>query len=301
MADLVPSGAWDTHIHVFDPDHYPYSTARSYTPGAALLTEYPKQITGCENVVIVHASVQDPSPVELVSTLTNPEVYGFKSGSLRGLATLDPGGLDDNELESLHAAGVRGIRLHNMAWGHGQQSGAEDIMKDIKATSAKTARLGWAIGIFCPLTAWAAMTDELLQLDSRTRLIADHLGSSFPGCETQPEFASFVSLVRKKRIHVKISGFERMYHSHPDGMDSLKGIISAIVEAGPDQIIFGSDWPHTGLGVARQGKSREQRLSEVEPFRKVPDAEHIRALRAWIPDDDVWHKLFVSNPEQLFA
>ena len=301
MADLVPLNAWDNHIHVFDPDNYPYGSNRSYTPKAAQLSEYPKQITGCENIVIVHASVQGSSFEPLLDTLSKEGKSSFPDGKLRGLATIIPQDVDDSQLDKLHAAGVRGARLHKMSWGHGAQSGVEDIINNIKAISSKTARVGWVISIFCPLAAWAAMADDLRQLDPRTKIIADHFGAAFPGSENTVDFRTFLKLIREKKIYVKISAFERLYHGHAKGMDALEPIAKAILDAGPDQVIFGTDWPHTGLGVARQGKNDEQRLNDVEGFRDVPDAEHIRKLQQWITDDEVWHKLFVSNPEKLFS
>ena len=301
MADLVPLGAWDTHIHVFDPDNFPYGTNRSYTPKAAQLSEYPRQVTGCENIVVVHASVQGSSQAALLDTLSKQGTSACGNGVLRGLATVDPQNIDDDELDKLHAAGVRGARLHKMSWGHGVQSGAEDIVNGIKAISIKTARLDWIIGIFCPLVAWAAMATDLRRLDPRTKIVADHFGATFPGMEQTDEFKIFLELVREKRIYVKISGFERLYHANSNGMNALEPIAKAIFDVGPDQIIFGTDWPHTRLGIARQGKTDEQRLNEVEGFREVPDSEHIRKLREWMPDDEVWQKLFVINAARLFS
>jgi predicted TIM-barrel fold metal-dependent hydrolase len=297
----VPARAWDTHIHVFDPDNFPYGSTRSYTPKAAQLAEYPRKITGCENIVVVHASVQGSSSAALIDTLSKQRTGSFKGCTLRGLATIDPRDIEDDQLDKLHAFGVRGARLHKMSWGHGVRNNAHDIVNDIKAISTKTARLGWIIGIFCPLAAWAAMADDLRRMDPRTKIVADHFGAAFPGMEQTEEFKIFLELVRERRIYVKISGFERLYHGNSKGIDALEPIAKAIFEIGSDQVLFGTDWPHTGLGVARQGKTDEQRLNEIEGFRDVPDAEHIRKLREWIPNEEVWQKLFVSNAERLFT
>ena len=124
MAELVPSGAWDTHIHVFDPNNFPYDSNRSYTPKAAQISEYPRRITACDNIVVVHASVQGSSPAALIDTLFKERTGAFKDGTLRGLATIDPTDMDDDQLDKLHALGVRGVRLHKMSWGHGAQSHA---------------------------------------------------------------------------------------------------------------------------------------------------------------------------------
>ncbi|GAD98098.1 hypothetical protein ANI_1_1344144 [Paecilomyces variotii No. 5] len=295
---LVPKGAWDTHIHVFDPEKFPYATPRSYTPKAAPMIEYPSSVTGCTGIVVVHASMQGSSPAALVDTLKKQQsMPGF---TLRGLATIDVDKITDEELDALHAAGVRGARMHEMAWGHGEQNGGEKIIKKIEALANRLARLGWVIGVFCPLQAWAAMADRIRNLDPRIKLVADHFGATFPGQEKTAEFQTLLALVREKRLFVKISGFERLYHGHGAGIDTLETTAKAIIEAGPDQIMFGTDWPHTQLGVTRKGKTDEQRLNEVEGFREVDDVGHIKKLREWIPDDETWQKLFVTNAERIF-
>lgn len=99
---LVPTGAWDTHTHVFDPEKFPYAIPRSYTPKAAQVTEYPVKTTGCTCVVIVHASIQGSSPKALLDTLSKAK---SSSLTLRGLATIDIENTTDAELDALHAAG----------------------------------------------------------------------------------------------------------------------------------------------------------------------------------------------------
>jgi predicted TIM-barrel fold metal-dependent hydrolase len=143
---LVPEGAWDTHTHVFDPASFPFPKPRSYTPKPAQIAEYPSDLTGCTAVVIVHASVQGSSPAALVDTLKKAKATGL---TLRGLATIDVNTITDAELDELHAAGVRGARLHEMSWGHGHQAGGSQIGKKVQALADRLARLGWVIGIFC--------------------------------------------------------------------------------------------------------------------------------------------------------
>ncbi|CAK7211801.1 hypothetical protein SCUCBS95973_001247 [Sporothrix curviconia] len=295
---VVPPGAWDTHIHVFDPQAFPYAVPRPYTPKPAAIAEYPVNVTSCTNIVVVHASMQGTSPAPLLDTLAKSTPANLR---LRGLATIDVDNITDAELDALHAAGVRGARMHEMAWGHGAQNGADAITVKVERLAARLARLGWVVGIFCPLPAWAAMADMIrTRLDPRIKLVADHFGSAFPGDATTPEFAAFLELVREKRVFVKISGFERLYDGHPDGIESLTPAAKAIIAAGPDQIVFGSDWPHTQLGVSRKGKTAEQRINEVEGFRTVDNAGHIAKIREWIPDEETWYKFWVTNPQRLF-
>ncbi|KAH8810933.1 hypothetical protein F5884DRAFT_262890 [Xylogone sp. PMI_703] len=296
---LVPEGAWDTHIHVFDPDHWPYPTPRSYTPKSAQITEYPTSVTGCTNIVIVHASVQGSSPAPLLDTLSKQS--SLPGITLRGLATIDVDNITDAELDELHNAGVRGARLHEMAWGHGHQATGDAIAVKVKRLADRLARLEWVIGIFCDVHAWASMAEMIrTELDPRIKLVADHFGGTFPGEENSEDFKTFIDLIKEKRIYVKVSGFERLYHGHASGMKAIEPIVKAVIEAGPDRIVFGTDWPHTQLGVTRKGKTQEQRHNDIEGFRDVPDADHIKTLREWITDDKVWQDLFVNNAKKIF-
>jgi len=239
MASLVPKGAWDTHTHVFDPEKWPYPTPRSYTPKAAQISEYPFGLTGCKNIVVVHASVQGASPAPLVDTLNKQK--SMPGVTLRGLATIDVDTITDAELDQLHSVGVRGARLHEMAWGHGHQAGGSDIIPKVKRLADRLGRLGWVIGIFCDIRAWAAMAPMIrTELDPRIKLVADHFGGTFPGEESGEGFKTFIELIREKRIYVKVSGFERLYHGHVGGMKAIEPIVRAVIEAGPDRIMFGT-------------------------------------------------------------
>lgn len=318
MSEPIPQGAWDTHIHVFEPDLHPYGLPRSYTPKAAALGEYPFATTGAANIVVVQATVQGHGAGPLLSALDAARAPE-QCGTVRGLTTVDPVAASDAELDALHAAGVRGVRMHEVKWGHGDDAGAGAIGGKIKAMAARIARLGWVVDVFTDVATWASL-DGLIrnEIDPRVKLVADHCGKPVLGDEQGRDFQVFLGLVRDGYVYVKLSGFERLYHGHEAGIDSLEVAVKELVKAGPERMLFGTgkinrpyqvaylltssaiDWPHTQLGVSRQGKTDEQRLTDVEGFRDVDDALHIRKLRAWIPDEQTWINLWQENPKRIF-
>lgn len=235
---IIPADAWDTHIHVFDPEAFPYAAPRSYTPKPALLKDYPVSITGCRNIVIVQATVQGKSPDSLLADLANKTLGS--SIQLRGLCTIDVTSISDGELDRLHAAGVRGVRMHEISWGHGSQMPPSAIAEKIRAAAAKVARLGWVMDVFSDIRSWGAMADMLRGLPQGVKLIADHCGGTYPGEEKLEEFEKFIALVRDGLLYVKLSGFDRLYPGHEGGMDVMEPIVKAIVAAGPDRVIYGS-------------------------------------------------------------
>lgn len=241
---LVPADAWDTHIHVFDPDNFPYAPKRPYTPRPALITEYPFATTGCKNIVVVQATVQGHSPNPLLADLGNKST---PAATIRGLCTIDLSETSDAELDTLHAAGVRGIRMSTMTWGHGTQAEAFEIAEKILAVAERVARLAWVVDVFSDVQTWAAMGDLVRrELDMRVKLVADHCGGTYPGEEKSEHFEKFLQMVREGFLFVKLSGFDRLYPGHEGGMDAMEPIVKAIVEANPKRILYGSGmWPFT--------------------------------------------------------
>ncbi|UPL02896.1 hypothetical protein LCI18_013830 [Fusarium solani-melongenae] len=301
IPSLVPPNAWDTHIHVFEPDKHPYSPTRSYTPAPAPLGSYPHQASGCTNILVVQATVQGKSPAPLVGLLTRiGQTVPASKGLCRGLTVLDLEQTADQELDQLHASGIRGVRMHEVSWGFGHQATDDAVANKIRLTAQRLNRLGWVIDLYLHPQAWAAIVPIIDTLPDATKIIADHWAGFRPGDETSAEFKTLVDLVRRRRIYVKLSAFERQYHGHPDGILSLGPMVRALIETGPDRLMFGSDWPNTALASSREGKSAEERLRSVEEYRQVDHSLHVRQLREWMKDDDTWNKFWVDTPTSLF-
>ncbi|KAK6088991.1 hypothetical protein SCUP234_00195 [Seiridium cupressi] len=154
---------------------------------------------------LVQATVQGHGPEPLLAVLDNNAKPAPCTG-VRGLTILDPTTSSDAELDALYAAGTSADRV---------------------------ARLGCVVDAFTDIHTWAAL-DHLIrnELDPRVKLVADHFGKVTPGDEKLDEFQVFLKLIRDGYIYVKLSGFERLYHGHEAGIDSLEPSAKAIIEAG---------------------------------------------------------------------
>ena len=85
------------------------------------------------------------------------------------------------------------------------------------------------------------------------------------------------------RIWVKLSGAYRISNTYPDYAD-VRALHEALIKANPDQLLWGSDWPHP-------------RLAE-----NMPDDGHLLDLfNAWTPDAAMRTRILVSNPERLYG
>ncbi|KAF2169300.1 hypothetical protein M409DRAFT_52559 [Zasmidium cellare ATCC 36951] len=302
MADstaLVPTNAWETHIHVFEPEKFPFSPTRAYTPATATLKQYSASATGCTNIVIVHATVQGLDPAPVLDVLAAKSVQGEPQGLRRGLVVLDLKKHTDEDLDKLHAAGVRGIRMHMVSWGFGAQPTDSEVAERLRYAAGRLNRLNWVVDVYVHPKTWLALAPTIEDLPPSTRIVADHWACLRPGDEESAECQAILHLLRSKRIFVKLSSTERQ-SSKPESIESTRHLTKLLAEAGPDRLLYGSDWPHTALPGPRLSKTHEQRLTDVEEFRKVDLASHIRHLREWIQDEQVWQDLWVNTPRRLF-
>ena len=104
----IPAGACDCHAHVFGPQRrYPFAPNHGYVPPEASIDDYVRTLRaiGCERAVIVHPSVYGTDNRCIVDALLSGK-FAF-----RGVAVIDDK-TTDSELEDMHQAGVRSVRLN---------------------------------------------------------------------------------------------------------------------------------------------------------------------------------------------
>jgi predicted TIM-barrel fold metal-dependent hydrolase len=281
----VPARACDCHTHVFGPaDRYPYAADRLYTPGEASASDLLKlhRHLGLERVVIVHPS---PYGADNACTLDALRELGERS---RGVAVIDEK-TTDAELEDMHDAGVRGVRLNL------ETSGLNDptyASKQLKWASARVAPLGWHLQLYTNLGVLASLRDAVRGLPMP--LVVDHFCRVRAELGTeQPHFDVLLELIQEGKVWVKLSAPHRI-SSAPDCADAAT-IARALVAANPDHMLWGSDWPHPG---ARPGTQR--RADEIERFNPVNDGHALNRLAAWVNDGSVLKKILVDNPAKLY-
>jgi len=136
------------------------------------------------------------------------------------------------------------------------------------------------------------------------KVIADHQGgmkglSALPSNVTdvtqQTGFAELISLAKAGKLFIKISGFYRSSKLTTGGYDDLEPLIKAFAKEVPDQLIWGSDWPHTGSGANRTEANKDL----PENFRIVNNVAVLKNIRKWV-GQDVWHKMTVTTPAQVY-
>jgi predicted TIM-barrel fold metal-dependent hydrolase len=104
----MPANACDTHAHVMGPaSRYDYSPARVYTPPDCSPEQYRHLLDtlGVTRAVLIQPSVYGTDNAAMLDAMkADPQ-------RLRGVAVVEPS-ISDAELKTMHALGVRGVRVN---------------------------------------------------------------------------------------------------------------------------------------------------------------------------------------------
>lgn len=273
----APSLSCDSHFHVFGrPGQYPYGSDIRYTPPHAPLDEFLGLAAhlGIERYVFVQPSAYGRNNDCMLDAMR--EVGRAKC---RGIVDIDENA-PDAEIARLHAAGVRGVRVNVNPIKPPEPGYSRTMLARIGRLDARCAETGWMLDFLTP--GW--LTRELLPVMGKlkSRFTVAHMGM-FLAKEgpRQPGFVEFLDFLRGcDGAWVKFTGTYRM--SVTPGFTDAAPMARALIEAVPDRIIWGSDFPH---------------LSFAD---KVGSVELFNLLAQWA-DEGQRKKILVTNPRKLFG
>jgi predicted TIM-barrel fold metal-dependent hydrolase len=283
----VPPGTCDSHVHVFGPENrFPYAPERKYTPGDAsiddLLTLHGR--LEIQRVVLVQPSPYAADNRCLMDAL---RIIGSRA---RGVAEIDSG-TEDKELDAMHVAGVRGVRLNLESWGISDPAFAR---RQLRWMAQRIAGRGWHLQLFTNVSVLASMQD-CIEPSDLPPIVIDHfcLARADRGVD-QPGFPQLLSLVRQGKVWVKLSSPQRI-SDEPDGAE-VTTMARALIAANPARMLWGTDWPHPGPwpGIPRDSDS-------VESFHPINDGRALNRLAGWAKTPDVIHRILVDNPFRLYG
>jgi 2-pyrone-4,6-dicarboxylate lactonase len=268
--------ACDAHFHVFGPaERYPARDPKiRYKPPFAPLADYlaHARAMGFERFVFVQPSAYLRDNSCMLDAMR--EMPGC-----RGIVDIDEGA-PDAELAGMHALGVRGVRV-NVSPVAPQDAGlAAKLAARIDRLEARCAKLGWMLDFLLP--GW--LTEELLPRLATLQVpfTLAHMGMFLARQgPRQPGFRRLLELLKAKTGYVKLTGVYRM--SQAPGFADAAPMARALIEAAPDRLIWGSDYPH---------------LSFAD---KVTTEELFELLKNWSGDRAVLQKILVENPAKLFG
>ena len=263
-----PSGACDTHMHIYD-SRYPAAASSLLRPPDATVADYRRvQATlGLQRVVVVQ-----------------PSTYGFdNSCTFSAVAEIDDARavvvidhlVPDLELDELTQLGARGARFHMLPGG----AVPWEIMRTV---ADRIAPHGWHIQLQMNGRDLPDRFDALVALP--TPLVIDHVGRYMPPVEPDDErFVVLLRLLDTGRCWVKLSA---PYESAVDPTHEYAAVtrlVRTLVERFPGRMLWATNWPHPG---------------QTEP----PSLEVLgRLCFEWLPDDATRHRILVDNPAELYG
>lgn len=284
-AFAVPVGACDCHTHVFGPAaRYPFAHGRAYTPGDASIDDLLAlhRHLGIARVVIVH-----PSPYGADNSCTVDALRVIGPGA-RGVAVIDET-ITEAELDAMHTAGVRGVRVNLETAGVSDPARA---VASVLATARRVASRGWHVQTFTRPLIVEALAGVIGEMP--VPLVIDHFGHMRANQgPDQPGFAALLGMLESGRAYVKLSAAQRV-SSLPDCADAAV-LAQTLINANPERVLWGSDWPHPG---GRPGVARNPAV--VEPFNRIDDGVALNRVAAWAGSAERIRKLLVDNPARLY-
>jgi 2-pyrone-4,6-dicarboxylate lactonase len=270
--------ACDAHFHVFGPaEKYPARDPKlRYTPPFAPLADYlaHAHALGFERFVFVQPSAYLRDNSCMLDAMR--EMPGC-----RGIVDVDEDAADE-ELARMHAIGVRGVRV-NVSPVHPPEPGlALRLLPRIEKLDARLAGMGWHLDFLLP--GW--LTDELMKKIGSLQCDCTlaHMGMFLAKDGVQHAgFQRLLDLLRNGRgkVWVKLTGVYRI--SQAPGFTDAAPLARALIEAAPDRLIWGSDYPH---------------LSFAD---KVSSAQLFEIFRGWTRDEATRRRILVDNPQKLFG
>ena len=182
-------------------------------------------------------------------------------------------------LRLLHEQGVRGVRI-NLSLGVVHQT--SDIVKVAK----RIAPLGWHLQLLMSLDKLAQLGGQLHTLP--VDLVFDHFGRVSPDlCGRHPVHKLLLNLLQARRAWIKLSGGYLVSAESRSDDPELLTLARSFIDAAPDRVLWGSDWPHASASAGRQ---------------PMPDdAAQVDALASWAGHADRLKQILVSNPQQLYG
>ncbi|WP_431282791.1 amidohydrolase family protein [Humitalea sp. 24SJ18S-53] len=271
----VPPLACDSHLHVFGPAaRYPYQPTRGYTPPDSPVPEMQAlhKALGIGRAVLVQASVHGTDNRAILDAVaTDPTRY-------RAVAAVTED-VTDAELARLHAGGVRGFRVNLVDKG-GMPFRS---LASLEQVAARVRDFGW----HAELLVHVEESPEFVEIARRLPIPVSvgHIGYTKAAVAlAHPGYQEFLALLRDGLVWVKLTGPNRLSASDRAPYADVAPLARAVMEAAPDRIVWGTDWPHV-------------MLKGVMPN----DADLIDLLAEWVPDAALRHRILVDNPATLYG
>jgi 2-pyrone-4,6-dicarboxylate lactonase len=265
----VPAGACDTHFHVFEPGYAAVDDPQ-YTFPDAPLAKYlaMTDVLGIDRMVIVQPTYygdDDTLAMDVLDQLGDRARGVIRVGDDTDAATL----------ERYDRRGARAIRLDLFRW---RDRPRDEVHAYIRRMARLAQPLDWHLQFYAPGTLVHALLPGLDDLD--VPFVVDHMGYMKQSDGFGDEgIQRIIDALSVGNCWIKLSGAYRVAAGEP--MSTVLPLARALVDARPDRLIWGTDWPHLPDGQRDTG-------------------ELLNLLAEWAPDPKDREAILVTSPDVLF-
>jgi 2-pyrone-4,6-dicarboxylate lactonase len=177
----------------------------------------------------------------------------------------------------LHEAGVRGVRFNFVRR-------LVDPKPDgyYREIIERIAGLGWHVVVYFEDSDLAERWELFTSMP--VPVVVDHMGRPDVSKPVDgPEFGRFLQLMTRPNLWAKVTCPERLTRSGPPDYADVVPFARAVVERFPDQVLWGTDWPHPNLKV-----------------HMPDDGALVDFIPLIAPTADQQRRLLVDNPMRLY-
>jgi 2-pyrone-4,6-dicarboxylate lactonase len=268
-----PPLACDAHCHVFGPAaKFPFASDASYWPPDSPFEGLQRlhKILGFERAVIVHASCHGS---DMRVTL---DAIKRSKGAYRGTAIIDES-VSEEDFKHMHDGGIRGVRFNFV-----KHLGGRPDMSFFTRTIERIRPLGWHLILHLDSQDLVEFGGTLKALP--LPVVIDHMARvrAGDGLQQQP-FKVLLDFMKSENAWVKVCGAERVSSKGPPFDDAVP-FARALIEAAPDRILWGTDWPHPNVG------------------KHMPnDGDLVDLFPLMAREPQLQRKILVDNPARLYG
>jgi len=274
---VLPPGATDCHHHIFDPG---YPQPRGLRPLPQAYHEHPPDIAAYrlfqQRLGLTRSVIVTPSHYGDDNSLLVDALQAMGQDHARGVAIVKPD-VVDAELDRLHTAGVRGVRVY-------LAPDRAPTPEQLQNMGRRLADRGWHLHMAGLRNEEIFPKWEQALANLPCRIVIDHLGYAPQPAGEQSATADVIRrLLDNGRTYVKLSGvYLQSKVGYPDYPD-VDALAMDLIEKAPERMVWGSDWPHVGaIGPSPDG------------------ARLVDQLSRWTDSDAIQHMIWVKNPGRLY-
>ena len=264
----------DTHVHVFDPQRFPYRPDTFYAPAGQELGTPARLGRMLDAHGVDFALLVGPNSGYGEDNRCLLDTLDAGGGRYRGMAVVAPD-ISRAELADLRAAGIVGVTFNAALFGVEYYANAGPLLADLAALDL--------------IADVQVIDDQFVELApilarSGVRVLIDHCGRPDPGRGTNtPGFRELLRWGAAGRATVKLSGCVKVSHTSYPHHDVQPFVRALVQEFGPDQCVWGSDWPFL-------------RMPERVDYGPLLDL-----LADQVPDADARRRILWDTPAREFG